>query len=368
MLRNIPTWGRLGVVGVLFAIAIIFVAIVFRFEQDTVSEPPSIGFITLGRINDPGWNQSQYEGIKEACDSLGMKLFYKENVRENTGEVISAIRDLKGKGVKMIYLASYAYADEAITEIESSPEISFSTIVPTKELSNLTSHYVRMDQGRYMAGVLAGLRTKVNAIGYIAAEKSTETIREINAFAIGVKRVNPNAKTYVIWTGDWASPKKEREALRTLSDRYAIDIVTYHQDDQSVPRDAESLGIDYIGFNARLTPSNHYLGTVICRWDIYYKNILTRFAKGELPSVQNNWIGISEGAIWLMDVPDFIGLETGYILANVRKELEDRYPVFHGPLRDINGTLRVKEKEVYTDNALIKNMDWLVEGVEVVED
>ena len=69
-----------------------------------------------------------------------------------------------------------------------------------------------------------------------------------------------------------------------------------------------------------------------------------------------------------MDVPDFIGLDIGYQLAETRKILESGYPVFHGPLHDTEGNLRVGEKEVYTDNALIQNMTWLVEGVVVVEE
>ncbi len=366
--KDFPFWGRIVLICAAIFALFFFFSTLFRVEQIPERMPPKVGFVTLGSIHTPGWNQSQYEGIRAACDSLGMPLIYRDNVKEEHEEITKAIQELKNECAEFIYLAGYLYAREAKEEIEKSPEITFATCVYMPDIPNLTSFYVRMCQGRYLAGVLAGLKTRSNSLGYVAAMETPETSREINAFTIGAKSVNPDATVYVYWSDDWADEEKEKDAVRRLVQERNVDVVTYQQDDSVVADTAESMSVDYIGFNTKFeNRSEHYLGSVICRWDIYYKNILTKYIKGELGSSNGTWIGMEDGAIWLADVPESIGYDIGYKVVDARKKLEDKYPVFHGPIKDNNGVLRVGEKEVFMDRFLIKDMDWLAEGVVIFE-
>ena len=366
LFRKIPPWGRwlFAFAGLLLVLGMF--AMVLRFEPEQSQSPAKIGFVVLGDVNEPGWNESHYLGVKSACDELGVELLVRDRVPEQSGECVKAVEELAAEGAGMIYLCSYGYAEALKETVGKYPNVSFVTNAAGNYAPNLTAHFVRMHQGRYLAGALAGMKTKSGVVGYVAAMPNSEVNREINAFTLGVRRVNPTARVAVAWTGAWENVSMEQANVRRLVNEKGADVVTYHQDDQSVPKEAEILGLDYIGFNVRFPEkSAHCLGSVVCRWDIYYKNLVQRYLKRELDAVRNHWIGVTEGAVWLADVPESIGLDTGYRIAALRREIENRrHPIFHGPLYDNKGVLRVGADEVLRDEALISRMDWFVEGVE----
>lgn len=365
--RIIPAWGRwlVAVIGGLLVFGML--AMVFGFDAGEDRRTEKVGFIILGGINEPGWNESHYEGIKSACETFGVTLLVREHVAEGTGAVNEAIRSLADEGAGMIFLCSYGYPEEARETVEAYPAIAFATHAPSPPAPNMTSCFARMHQGRYLAGALAGLRTKTGVIGYIAAMPNAQVNRNLNAFALGARRMNPNARIVVAWTGDWENPEREKENVWQLVHRADADIITYQQDDQAVPAACEALGVDFISANTRLTDYSRHLASVACRWDIYYRHILQRYLKGELNAIRNRWIGIDEGAVLLTDVSERIGLDTGFAVANLRRDLTGFHPIFRGPIRDMRGDLRVGAGEVLHDDALLSRMEWYVEGVEFLD-
>ena len=198
-----------------FIIAILiiagFIMIMFNFDDDLIENKKAIGFIILGDINEPGWNSSHYNGIKAACDKFGLKLLVRDHVKENSGQCTAAIEELASEGAGMIFLASYSYSIEAQNLVGKYPNIAFATNFAEVHARNMTAYFVRVYQGRYLAGALAGMKTKSNVIGYVAAMSNSEVNRQINAFTLGVQRTNPKAKVVVKWTGSWQDEKKEAE-------------------------------------------------------------------------------------------------------------------------------------------------------------
>ena len=365
--QEVPTWGRWTLALLCGLLVFGMLAMVFGFDAGDDRRTEKVGFIILGGIDEPGWNESHYEGIKSACETLGVALLVREHVAEGTGAVNEAIRSLADEGAGMIFLCSYGYPEEARETVAAYPGIAFATHAPSPDVPNITSCFPRMFQGRYLAGALAGLRTKTNVIGYVAAMPNAQVNRNLNAFALGALRANPNARIVVAWTGAWEDAEKEKENVLQLVHRSGADIITYQQDDQAVPDACETLGIDFISVNTRLANYPHHLASITCRWDIYYRHILQRYLKGELNAIRNRWIGIDEGAIHLADVSERIGLDAGYAVAGLRRDLEGFHPIFRGPIRDTRGLLRVGAGEVLHDDALLARMDWYVEGVEFLD-
>ncbi len=363
LFRMIPTWGRwlLGIVGALLVAGVF--AMVFSFAPEQSQRHEKIGMVLPYGTDDPGWSGSHYQGMKSACESYGVELLIREDVK--TDGCVQAIQELIDDGAGMIFLCGNTYPEAVKEVIMQNPKTAFATIATGPDLPNLTSCFARMHQGRYLAGALAATQTKSGVLGYVAPMPKAPVVREINAFALGARRTNPNVRVVVAWSGVWAEPEKEAETTRRLVRKTGADVVTYHQDDQAVPETCEEMGVKYIGFNAWLPKCEHYLGTVICRWDIYYRNIIQHYLKGELNAIQNRWIGIDHGAIWLADVPESVGRETDYAVVNLRRHIESRrHPIFRGPIRDNAGNLRVGADEVLRDDTLIYRMDWFVEGVE----
>ena len=344
----------------------------YRFDADILPQavPKKVGFITLGDVNMAGWNGSHYQGIKTACDNLGVRLVYLDKVAENTGDCPIAIEKLAAEDVGMIFLNSYGYPAEVCDLVKSDYEhIAFATNSGEAHARNLTAYFVRLYQGRYLAGVLAGMRTKTNVIGYVAAIPNCEVCRGINAFTLGVQRVNPAAKVVVAWTNEWENPPREKELAVKLVRDAGADLLTYHQDEKAVADTAELLGVDFIGYNELLTGySAHCLTSVVCRWDIFYDDILRRYLKGELNSLRNNWIGVERDAIGLSPYSDRVTPEMRQKLAEVRQELIDGQElIFVGELYDINGKLRCQRDESISDDALLESVNWLVRGVSMLD-
>lgn len=364
LFRMIPTWGRwlFGVAGILLVLGMF--AMVFSFAPEREQRNEKIGLVLPYGTDDPGWGDSHYQGMKNACKSFGVELLVREDV--STDACPDAIQSLIDDGAGMIFLCGNTYPAEAQEIILQNPKTSFAAMAIGADAPNLTVCFARMHQGRYLAGALAALRTRSNVIGYVASMPKAPVVREINAFTLGARRVNPNVRVVVAWSGVWSEPEKEAETTRRLLQTTGADVVTYHQDDQTVPDVCEAMGVDYIGFNAWFKArSEHYLGTVVCRWDIYYRNIIQHYLKGELNAIKNRWIGVDHGAIWLAEVPESVGQDTLFTIANLRRDVESRrHPIFEGPIRDAKGALRVGAGEVIRDDTLIYRMDWFVEGVE----
>ena len=353
---------------VVFLIIVLPITLVFYFNEEFAERKEKIGFIILGDIKTAGWNKSHYDGIKTACKNFGIELLIRDKIRENSGECPAAIKDLAKNGASMIFLASYSYSQEVEDLIAEYPQIAFATNSAETHAKNLTSYFARMYQARYLSGALAGMRTKTNIIGYVAAMPNTEVNRGINAFTLGVQRTNPQAKVVVMWTGAWQNEKIEAEHAERLIKEAGADVLTYHQDEDATAQVAEKYGVDFIAYNAILdSKSEHYLTSVICRWDLYYTEMIQRYLKGEINSIKNHWIGIKRGAVMLSEISPAVDKKIISQIDLLKQELMNGKLVFSGEIYDNKGVIRCKKDEAISDDTLLENINWLVRGVEVLE-
>ena len=357
----------LGLGGMIVAAVVYF--LIFAFDTELDKRQDKIGIIILGDIHEKGWNESHYSGIKAACDEFGLELLVRDNVPENSGQCPKAVEELATEGAGAIFLVSFHYASEVRSLMDKYPHISFVNTSTLEHARNLTSTFARMYQGRYLSGILAGLRTKSNVIGYVAAMKNSEVCRGINSFALGAQSVNPEAKVIVMWTGDWQVEDVEAEHAKHLIEKYGADVLTYHQDVDTVGKVAEQYGVDFIAYNAHLEGySEHYLASVICRWDLYYKDILQKYLKGELFSIRDNWVGIEQGVITLSDYSTLVTSQMSLAINSAQKDLvSNKNLIFNDEIYDNQGKLRCGKNQVIDDKELLKNIDWVGKWVEVVE-
>ena len=360
--------------GILLIAAIMMLLYRFEVETNHKESPPKIGFVMLGGMTDEGWNKSQYEAIREVTDAMGAQLLVKQYIREGTGACTKAVEELSAEGAGMIFLSSYSYSMEAKNFIGRYPQIAFATNSAEHHAKNMTAYFVRMYQGRFLAGIIAGLKTKTGIVGYVAAMPNSEVNRGINAFTLGVRRVNPKAKVLVTWTNAWQDEEKEMANARLLVNKGNADVLTYHQDEKATADACEEMGIDFIGYHEVLAGySPHNLTNLVCRWEIYYRDIVQRYLKGEINSVNNHWIGIDDApgpeqeVVYLSPFSSAITEEMTLEEEDWHQRILGGYRVFEGPLYDNRGNLRVEAGETIGDDALLEHIDWLVQGVEILE-
>ncbi len=355
------------IIGMVCIFVAIMLLIVFTGNVHN-NNAPKVGFLMSGSMDETGWNGMHYNGVKAACEKLGAELLVKENVKEFTGECNAAIQELAEEGVGMMILSSYGYSEEAQNLVKEYPEIVFYVNSSEYHDKNMTSYFVRMYQARYLAGIVAGMKTDSQRIGYVAAMNNNEVNRGINAFTLGVKRVNPDAEVVVAWTGEWDNAQKEKEVAAALIEQEQVDVLTYHQNQPNVIDAAEEAGIYSIAYHESLTGcSDNYLTSVVCKWELVYQQIIREFLVGNGNIKDNYWIGMEVDAVGLSDYSAEVTQEIQEEIERAKKEFLAGKDVFSGIIYDNTGTIRCEEGENISDEILLEQFDWFVEGVEFYE-
>ncbi|MBE5941486.1 MAG: BMP family ABC transporter substrate-binding protein [Lachnospiraceae bacterium] len=325
-----------------------------------------IGFIMSGAYEEKGWNGLHYDGVKAACDELGMELIVKESVKEHSGQCEDAIKDLAKEDVDIIILSSYGYAEEAEEVVKEYPDITFYSTSFDYYGDNLNCYFARIYQARYLSGIIAGHMSDTDVVGYVAAMPNNEVNRGINAFTLGVKKANPDAKVVVAWSDSWDDADREKQLAKELIEKEHVDVLGYHQNKPNVIEVTEDLGIYSIGYHeAYEGGSEKFLTAVEFRWDMIYKELLSDYAKGKSDVVNTYWFGLEKDAIGLTDVSTVVPSDVIADVETAKKELVDGDRIFSGIIYDNQGNVRCRDGEMISDQVLTNNMDWYVEGVEV---
>ncbi len=361
-LKKIITVAVILIVGMAIHLAIII--------QDRNSEQsPKVGLILSGAKDESGWNGMHYEGLKSACERADVQLLVKENVKEFSGKCEESLKELIKDEAGMIILSSYGYSEEIADIVSEYPDVAFYANSSERHDKNMTSYFVKMYQARYLSGVLAGMRTENNKIGYVAAMPNNEVNRGISAFTLGVRSVNEDAEVIVIWSGSWDDSRKETECTKTLIEKCNIDVVTYHQNGHSVIDTAEQYGIDSIGYHQHYDMySEHYLTSVVCRWDKVYSELIKEFLSGKTNSKENLWLGIEKEAVGLSDLSKNVTEDEKKAIEQAKEKLMSGHEVFSGLIYDINGQIQCNEGEIISDEELLEDFDWYVQGVKLYEE
>lgn len=351
------------------AAVILFIIIAFILLIGYQKEAkPKVGLIITGSIEENGWNGAHYQGVRYACEQLGAELLIKEDILEGTGDCKEAVHELASDGVGMIILSSYAYPEEVKEVVAMYPDIAFYGISAEYYAENMTSYFGRIYQARYLAGIVAGMKTENNMVGYVAAMPNIEVNRGINAFTLGVQKANPEAIVNVIWTETWDDAERETVAAKKLIDEIGVDVITYHQNRNYVAEVADEAGIYSIGYNeATEGLSENYLTAAVWNWNELYYQIMREYMQGKANSVKRHWFGIDTDVVALSDYSKLVDEDIRTLVTNSKNELYAGKDVFSGVIYDNIGQLRCNEGESISDEVLLEKMDWYVDGVVIYE-
>ena len=336
-------------------------------EPDVTENATKVGVIMNGSKTDRSWNQAHYEALEKTAAELNLSITYEESVlAENVAEIVDGFVK---EECKIIIACSFEYGEHIVKAAEQYPEIFFFHATGTESRKNLSSYFGRMYQMRYLTGIAAGLQTETNEIGYVAAFPISEVNRGINAFTLGVRSVNPNATVYVTWTNSWGSDSLTAEATESLISKHNIDVITMHSDSLETVRIADEYGIASIGYNvdnSEFYPET-FLTAAVWDWEKFYTPNILKCLQGKFEG-RNYWEGSDTGII---DTAPLSGKAKAGIREAMEAEREHlnsgTYDVFYGPIKDNEGNLRIEDRESLSDNAMLNEFDWYVEGVVIDE-
>lgn len=353
-----------GILLVFVALILVTIIVIIATIGDKQASVPKIGFVMTGSAQDDGWNGMHYRGVEYACNELGAELLLKQHVMEGTGDSVKSIHALAEEGAEIIILTSYAYPIEVKEVIKEYPHISFYAISAEYYAENMTSYFGRMYQARYLAGIVAGMQTKTNQIGYVAAMPNSEVNRGINAFTLGVRSVNPEASVHVLWTQSWDDQKKEEQATNLLIEQKQADVLTYHQNQHYVAKAADRAGVYSIGYNEEIQGlSEKYLTAAVWDWNAVYCEIVKEYFQGRANAVKKHWFDLDTGVIKLAELSPAVEDVIRNVVEQAEQELMAGRAVFSGRIYDNTGKLRCDDGENISDQVLLEKMDWYVDGV-----
>jgi simple sugar transport system substrate-binding protein len=325
---------------------------------------PKVGFIYVGPIGDFGWSYQHDVGRKAIEAALGDKVqtSFVESVKEGPDSE-RVIAKLATDGCSLIFTTSFGFMNPTAKVAKRFPKVFFEHCTGYTRGPNLATYNIRFYEGRYIQGVITGKLSRTGTVGYIGSVPIPEVIMGMNAFLLGMKSVNPNARLKFIFINSWYDPGKEGDAAKALADQ-GCDILAQHTDSPAPLQVAESRGLfafgeanDMIKFapKAQLTSS-------INNWGPYYVE-RTKAAIAGTWKTGNTWGGLKSGLLVMAPYrnmpPDAVALA---------KQTEDgirdgKITIFKGPLMDQAGTVKAAEGKALDDHA-IESMDWLLEGIE----
>ncbi|MBK5243513.1 MAG: BMP family ABC transporter substrate-binding protein [Eubacteriaceae bacterium] len=357
---------RLGVI--LVVLAMIVVNVAGCSSTETTSDTRDVikaGFIYVGPADDGGWSQAHDQGRAKMVENLGGKVetIVKENVPEEKSAVISTIRDMVDQGATIIFGTSFGFMDGMAEAAKEFPDVKFEHCSGYTTADNLGTYFGKIEEPRYLSGIVAGLATKSNKIAYVAAMPIPEVIRGINAFALGVKSVNPDATINVSWTNSWYDPTVEKAAAEALIQQ-GCDVTAQHQDSTATMEAAREAGKLSIGYDSSAATSLPEVYMTAPLWDFsgYYTDRVQAVIDGTWTSDQY-WGGMNDGIVLLDTIT---ALAPGVAQAQVdtaTKAIKDgSLIIFTGELKDQTGTVRVTAGSAITDEAQL-SMDWFVDNV-----
>jgi len=348
----------------LLAILLMIAMLIGIFAGGVLAEEKiKVAFIYTGSHNDGGWSQAHDNGRLYLEEKLPyVETAYSDNVPDGA-PAEKVIRDYCNQGYKVIFTTSFGFMDPSLNVAKDFPDVVFENCSGYKTAENMGSYYGRIYQADYLSGLIAGMMTKSNYIGFVAPFSIPDVVGNINAIAIGAREVNPDAKVHVIWLNSWYDPVQEANAAQTFLANSA-DIIVVRLNTPAPLQVAEKAGKYGIGYNidqAAAAPKA-CLTSRVWHWGLYYVQIVKEVHEGTWKSGAY-WGGMETGLVELAPYGPMVPQKVrDYVNKRKQEIIEGTFKVFSGPLYDQNGKLKVKEGEEMPDGDKL-SIQWFVEGV-----
>ncbi|MET0333952.1 MAG: BMP family ABC transporter substrate-binding protein [Rhizobacter sp.] len=333
--------------------------------------PITVGFIYVGPRDDYGYNQAHAEAVAEVKKLPGIKAVEEENVPETTAVQKTMQGMISQDGAALLFPTSFGYFDPHMLAVAGkNPKARFAHCggmwTKGKHPDNTGSFFGYIDEGQYLNGVVAGHMSKSKKIGFIAAKPIPQVLRNINAFTLGARSVDPSITCTVIFTGDWSMPVKEAEATNSLADQ-GVDVFTMHVDGPKViVETAAKRGKFVCGYHAsqaKLAP-NAYLTGAEWNWITAYKTIIDAARTGK---PHPNFVrgGLKEGFVKSSPYGSMVTAAAKKKADDTKaKMIAGSFDIFKGPLKDNTGKEVIAAGKVFKQTDIeLEGMNYLVEGV-----
>ena len=305
----------------------------------TAASDLKVGFIFLHDENST-YDLNFMNGAKEACANLGLsddQVIFRTNIPEGQ-ECYDAAAELADAGCNVIFADSFGHEDFMSQAAKEFSDVQFchatGTKAHTEGLANYHNAFASIYEGRYLAGVAAGLKlnemiangefTEDEAkIGYVGAFTYAEVVSGYTSFFLGARSVCPTATMEVTFTGSWYDETAEKEAANKLIGN-GCKLISQHADSMGAPTACETAGVPNVSYNGSTEAAcpNTFIVSSRINWAPYYEYAITAVMNGE--TIDADWTGtLATGSVVLTDINTAVAAEgTAEAIADATAKLE----------------------------------------------
>ena len=316
-----------------------FAACGSKTEPAAASKDVKLGFIFLHDENST-YDLNFMNGAKEACEALGLsedQYMFRTNIPEGQ-ECYDAACELADAGCNIIFADSFGHEDYLIQAAKEFPEVQFchatGTKAHTEGLSNYHNAFAAIYEGRFLAGVAAGLKlnemieageftAEEAKMGYVGAFTYAEVVSGYTSFYLGAKSVCPSVTMEVTFTGSWYDETAEKEGANKLIQN-GCKLISQHADSMGAPTACEVAGVPNVSYNGSTVAAcpNTFIVSSRINWAPYYEYVVNCVKNGE--AIAADWTGtIATGSVVLTDVNEQAAAAgTADKLAAVKADIE----------------------------------------------
>lgn len=321
-----------------------------------------------------GYTYAHEIGIQGMANNIGLsdnQIVRKESVSDSDEKAIkAALQDCVDKKCNVIFTTSWGYMNQTEEFAEKYPDIYFANA--TGYLSNgknFTNYFGRIYQTRYLSGIVAGLKTKTNKIGYVSAmgTDNSECTGGVDAFAIGVESVNKAAKVKVAVTNSWYAPDDEKKASDALI-AAGCDVLAQHCDTTAPQEASQDNGTWSIGYNSDMSKETPKatLTSVIWNWSAYYTSYISSIINASYDG-KNYYGGMKENLVSLTELSSLCESDTADKIKEAKENIiSGKFGVFDGVLKTNTGKTVGKEGKTLDDATITGKINWYYHNVSLI--
>ena len=281
------------------------------------------GFIFLHDENST-YDLNFLNGAKAACEKLGIEYMTKTNIPEGQ-EAYEAACELADAGCNFIFADSFGHEDYIIEAAKEYPNVQFSHATGTKAhtegLDNFHNAFASIYDGRYLAGIVAGMKlnemiangdiTEDQAkMGYVGAYTYAEVMSGYTSFFLGARSVCPSVTMDVTFTGSWYDETAEKEGANKLIEDGCV-LISQHADSMGAPTACETAGVPNVSYNGSTASAcpNTFLVSSKINWEPYFEYAINCVAAGN--AIETDWVGsLDTGSVELTELGSSVAAGT----------------------------------------------------------
>ncbi|MCR4925304.1 MAG: BMP family ABC transporter substrate-binding protein [Clostridiales bacterium] len=337
------------VIAIIMSLVLVFSLAACGANSNKGNSNLKVGFIFIHDENST-YDKNFIDAAEAVCQELGVTCLKKTNVPESN-KCYEAAADLVDQGCTLIFADSFGHENFIIQAAKEFTNVQFchatGTQAHTANLSNFHNAFASIYEGRYLAGIAAGMKLneminagKINAdeakMGYVGAYTYAEVISGYTSFYLGAKSVCPSVTMEVQFTGSWYDEAQEKEAANKLISNKCV-LISQHADSMGAPTACETANVPNISYNGSTLSAcpNSFIVSSKIDWAPYFRYIINSVKNGT--AIDTDWSkGYQAGSVALTDVNTTVA-------AAGTKEAIDK------AIADINaGTLKIFDVSTFT--------------------